>query len=335
MNRSQADLAALVFGAGIGSLATEIAASRMLAPYFGSSTIVWANLIGIVLAGLAVGYWLGGKLADRRPERRLLGLIVLAAARLGGVDAVRGAAIPRCRRRQPRRRVRRRRDRLVLRRAAPVRACRRPARDGLAVRDPARDHRRRERGRGRRPLLRALHRRLARRDLRAGADRDPARRDAADAARDCRAAGRVGLLPARQEGDRAGGGDRRARSAAAGSREGGGGTAARGGLALPVHPGDRARRRAPAAAAERGRRGPLRLARGHGADRRRLGRVPGAAAAARPADPERGDPRQRWRHHRAGVRPLLPRGAGSTASSSILPSAAPAASTSGWRTIRT
>ena len=76
----QAGLAALVFGAGTGSLATEIAASRLLAPYFGSSTIVWANLIGIVLAGLAVGYWLGGKLADRRPEPRLLGGIVLAAA---------------------------------------------------------------------------------------------------------------------------------------------------------------------------------------------------------------------------------------------------------------
>jgi len=76
----RAALAALVFGAGTGSLATEIAASRLLAPYFGSSTIVWANLIGIVLAGLAVGYWLGGKLADRRPEPRLLGLIVLAAA---------------------------------------------------------------------------------------------------------------------------------------------------------------------------------------------------------------------------------------------------------------
>jgi spermidine synthase len=77
---SRAALAALVFGAGTGSLATEIAASRLLAPYFGSSTIVWANLIGIVLAGLALGYWLGGKLADRRPEPRLLGLIVLAAA---------------------------------------------------------------------------------------------------------------------------------------------------------------------------------------------------------------------------------------------------------------
>jgi spermidine synthase len=72
-------LGALVFGAGIGALATEITASRLLAPYFGSSTIVWANLIGIVLAALALGYWLGGRLADRRPEPRLLGAIVLVA----------------------------------------------------------------------------------------------------------------------------------------------------------------------------------------------------------------------------------------------------------------
>ena len=73
-------LGALVFGAGIGALATEITASRLLAPYFGSSTIVWANLIGIVLGALALGYWLGGRLADRRPEPRLLGSIVLVSA---------------------------------------------------------------------------------------------------------------------------------------------------------------------------------------------------------------------------------------------------------------
>ena len=75
-------LSLLVFGAGTGSLALEICASRLLAPYFGSSTIVWANLIGLVLLALSLGYWLGGKLADRRPSPRLLGGIVVAAAAL-------------------------------------------------------------------------------------------------------------------------------------------------------------------------------------------------------------------------------------------------------------
>ncbi len=73
-------LSTLVFGAGTGALAVEIAASRLLAPSFGSSTVVWANLIGLVLASLAAGYWLGGQLADRHPSPRLLGALVLTAA---------------------------------------------------------------------------------------------------------------------------------------------------------------------------------------------------------------------------------------------------------------
>jgi spermidine synthase len=77
--RAQITLTVLVFSAGAGSLATEIGAARLLAPYFGNSTIVWANVIGLVLASLALGYWLGGRLADRRPSPRLLGGLVLAA----------------------------------------------------------------------------------------------------------------------------------------------------------------------------------------------------------------------------------------------------------------
>ena len=72
----------LVFLAGTGSMAVEMGASRLLAPFYGSSTIVWANIIGLVLGSLSLGYWLGGKIADRRPHPRVLGLIVLTAAEL-------------------------------------------------------------------------------------------------------------------------------------------------------------------------------------------------------------------------------------------------------------
>src|SRR5690349_5520192 len=72
----------IAFVVGAASLGTEIAAARLLAPYFGASTIIWANTIATVLVALSAGYWLGGKMADRDPTLNGLCRIVLWAALL-------------------------------------------------------------------------------------------------------------------------------------------------------------------------------------------------------------------------------------------------------------
>jgi spermidine synthase len=73
-------LGVAVVTGGAASLVTEICASRLVAPYFGDSVLVWANIIGIILAALSVGYWFGGRVADTWPHPRALGLLMLAAA---------------------------------------------------------------------------------------------------------------------------------------------------------------------------------------------------------------------------------------------------------------
>ena len=138
----------LVFVVGTGSLGAEIAAVRLLAPYFGASTIVWANTIGVVLVALSVGYWLGGRLADRDPTMRGLCLLALAAAVAARARAVRGRSAARRGRGRARRDLGRRVRRLADRGARCWWRCRcccsarcRPRRSGwrsTASRRPAR-----------------------------------------------------------------------------------------------------------------------------------------------------------------------------------------------------
>ena len=55
----------------------EITAPRILGPFFGSSSHVWTAVIGVILAALSVGYYVGGRLADRWPNPSLLCGIVM------------------------------------------------------------------------------------------------------------------------------------------------------------------------------------------------------------------------------------------------------------------
>jgi spermidine synthase len=80
--RSRAPLEVLVAAVGFSSLGAEIAAARLMAPFFGASTVIWANTIAVVLVALAAGYRLGGRLSDRRPSRRALAELVLLASLL-------------------------------------------------------------------------------------------------------------------------------------------------------------------------------------------------------------------------------------------------------------
>lgn len=75
-------LSLLVFVVGAAALGIEIAAVRLLAPYFGASEVVWANTIGVVLVALSAGYWLGGKIGDRRPHMADLCSAVMIGAAL-------------------------------------------------------------------------------------------------------------------------------------------------------------------------------------------------------------------------------------------------------------
>ena len=68
----------IVFIASMCGMIIEIVAARILAPSIGVSLYTWTSIIGIVLAGISIGNYLGGRLADRFPKPTTLGFILLA-----------------------------------------------------------------------------------------------------------------------------------------------------------------------------------------------------------------------------------------------------------------
>lgn len=76
----KAFLIVLVFVGGMTSLALEMSASRLLGAYFGTSLYIWGCLIGMILLYLTVGYFIGGRLADRHPSEGTLCTITTIAA---------------------------------------------------------------------------------------------------------------------------------------------------------------------------------------------------------------------------------------------------------------
>lgn len=70
----------VVFVCGAVVMMFELVGSRVLGPYFGTSLFVWTSLIGIILGSLSLGYYLGGKIADKKSSFKSLSLIIFLAA---------------------------------------------------------------------------------------------------------------------------------------------------------------------------------------------------------------------------------------------------------------
>ncbi len=69
----------IVFLTGAASLVIEVVALRLLSPYYGNTIYAASSVIGVILAALSVGYYVGGRQADRHPSRRRFFGIILAS----------------------------------------------------------------------------------------------------------------------------------------------------------------------------------------------------------------------------------------------------------------
>jgi spermidine synthase len=89
LKASAAGLLIIVALAGAGTLIVELSAVRLLAPWFGTSSGVWTNVIGVILLALATGYLAGARLSFGQSPRRILGTcLVLSAAATAWLPAI-------------------------------------------------------------------------------------------------------------------------------------------------------------------------------------------------------------------------------------------------------
>ena len=73
-------LETIVFLGGAIGMGLELIAARILSPYVGSSNVVWTSIIGIILISMSLGYWIGGKSADKEANLNQLANILLCSA---------------------------------------------------------------------------------------------------------------------------------------------------------------------------------------------------------------------------------------------------------------
>ena len=74
----------VMFIASFCTLVIEMVAGRILAPFVGVSIYTWTSIIGVILAGISIGAYIGGKLIDKFPVRKTLGWLLL----LSGISAL-------------------------------------------------------------------------------------------------------------------------------------------------------------------------------------------------------------------------------------------------------
>jgi spermidine synthase len=75
--KSTSNLLLAAFLGGMSVMAIEMVVSRLVAPYFGTSLVVWTFMLGLIMVALSIGYYYGGRLADRRPDEQLFYKIML------------------------------------------------------------------------------------------------------------------------------------------------------------------------------------------------------------------------------------------------------------------